>query len=692
MLKRRAQKGVYLVTMVLFLFFAEINTALATNAKNLQWPLYEPYSNCSASNTPGTSVDSAKINIDSIVNKYNLQSAIIQEVGGGVVAEFHSDQPPITPASTMKLIIADVALRSGVDLNKTARVTPDIYYAGGNELGASVTLKTAMQRMLSSSSNVGANVLMKELGGVGQFTQKAHSYDYKNTNVGGYYDPSNDSKNSSTIADEASAMNHIFSKSSDDYVIAQKALEEAAQIKDVEHNHYNVDDDANKWAGTSTVGGNVGKFKEGGKDYIVGVYINKAGDSVASAIKGSSEELAHAVTGATSTPASPSTPTTPTPSTPASATPSGPALPSDITNAVKKNKAAYQKAAQAADVPWQLIAALHYRETGLSTGNPNIFQITGYSGGGDLASQATSAGNFLQKNAVPGNLPENRKPLKQTGNDPEEIKDTLFSYNGRAQVYAQQAASLGFSASKQPYEGSPYVMNNYDTKHHNMGIITHDGGGVDGTDTRYGAFAIYAGLGGDVDDTTTSAETECPPDNLNQAVPGSAVKTAINYAWPDYHPANYCTERETYKEAIKKARANGEYTGGDCDSAHIGIDCGGFITRVMRDSGTDPNYNWGPSNPKQGNTVAQQAYLEAQVTAGKYEKVKPTAIEAGITTGDLQPGDIAINGTHTYMYVGKQSGFHGNSASASFQIWRAPMASNAYGLDGEFTWYRLKSS
>lgn len=369
---------------------------------------------------------------------------------------------------------------------------------------------------------------------------------------------------------------------------------------------------------------------------------------------------------------------------------SGPSLPSDITRTIDKLKPEYIKASEATGVPWQLLAAIHYRETGLSANGTNLFQILGNSSSASLSAQATEAGNFIQKSAVSANLSNHKAPLKPTGNDPEEIKDTLYSYNGRAAAYASQAAKLGFDSKTQPYEGSPYVMNNFDSKHHNMGIITHDNGGVDGTDTRYGAYTIYAGLGGDTDSgsATASSSGDCAASDSSAgdgAVTGDAVKTAIKYAWPTYHPAVYCTERASYHQAILKAKANGEYTGGDCDSTNIGVDCGAFVTRVMRDSGVDPDYNKG-----NGNTVTQQQYLDDMVSKGKYEKV------SAHSTADLKPGDIAINSDHTYMYVGTQPDFKGNSASASVggssgAYWRAPMASAAYGIDGEFTWYRLKA-
>ena len=235
------------------------------------------------------------IDITDVVNKYKLQSAMIQQVNGGLIANSNADTPPSTPASTMKLIIADTVLRNGINLNQTVHVGSDVYYDGGNDLGtSSVTLQHALDAMLSVSSNVGANVLMKALGGVNAFTQKAQGYGYTHTTVAGYYDPSNDGKNSSTISDEVAAMNHIFSASSNEYVTAQGDLKSAAQ----NDNHYNVANVvANKWAGTSTVAGNVGLFHINNKDYVIGLYYNgsDASSEAITAVKDGSKDLANLV-------------------------------------------------------------------------------------------------------------------------------------------------------------------------------------------------------------------------------------------------------------------------------------------------------------------------------------------------------------------------------------------------------------
>jgi hypothetical protein len=360
-------------------------------------------------------------------------------------------------------------------------------------------------------------------------------------------------------------------------------------------------------------------------------------------------------------------------------------LPSDVVANINKLKPLYEQASTATGVPWQLLAAVHYRENnndpngdlqaGNPIGGPYSQKSTAYETYGgypkSLEQSMEMAGRqltALSRSDISGHAVNVPNP------DPESIKDTLFSYNGRAQQYYAQAAALGFDPATQPYEGSPYVMNNFDDKHKDMKIITHDNGPLDGVDTRYGAYAVYVFLGGG-SSQTVSSDGSCLSGDAAQNI----VATILRYAWPDYHPAPYLDTTSAYQAAIQNAKANGEYVGG---GDHPGIDCGGFVTRVMRDSGADPNYN-----QANGDTLVQQAYLEAQPE--KYEKL--TSITG---TTDLQAGDIAINDHHTFIYVGSVKGFNGNSASASYGggsgDWRAPMADNDASGFSDFSWYRLR--
>lgn len=371
-------------------------------------------------------------------------------------------------------------------------------------------------------------------------------------------------------------------------------------------------------------------------------------------------------------------------------------LPDDIVKNINDLKPTYQKVADATGVPWQLLAAIHYRESnndpdrdlqaGNPFGGPYSQQSSDYAKYGhpkDLEQSVEIVAEHLisvQKSGVVN------KEINIPSPDAEEVKDVLFSYNGRAQQYADQAAALGFSATKQPYEGSPYVMNNYDSVHQNMKIITRDNGPLDGVDTRFGAFAVYAKLGG----ATTSSSNGC----VSSANMGNIAAKAIEYAWPTAHNSPFLERNPAYNAAITKALQNGSYTG-PTDPLHAGIDCGGFVTRVMQDSGADPGYNPGMvvNGVKLQNVVGQQAYLNAHPE--KYENL-------GTNPGTLQPGDIAIISTHTFIYVGPNATtpdgkkFDGDIAEASYGgtggPWWAPMAHHVYyQLNGEkFTWYRLK--
>lgn len=161
------------------------------------------------------------------------------------------------------------------------------------------------------------------------------------------------------------------------------------------------------------------------------------------------------------------------------------------------------------------------------------------------------------------------------------------------------------------------------------------------------------------------------------AAVGNAVQTAINYAWPEYHSPPYTVLKPSYAQAVAAAQAAGKYVGGGINP---GVDCGGFVTRVMQDSGVDPAYN-----QANGPTVSQLNYA---LSSGKYTEIKPTS------TADMMPGDIAINSTHTYMYVGQNPGFATDIASASYSTtgasWRSPMAGHEKPADPNFRWFRLK--
>ncbi len=179
---------------------------------------------------------------------------------------------------------------------------------------------------------------------------------------------------------------------------------------------------------------------------------------------------------------------------------------------IAKNQPVYEKAAQKHDIPWQIIAVIHIRETGLGRNNPSngqgIYQFYDKRGGpyptGPVSEKEFERQTMFVAEFISGKAKANYEGNKTitSSSQPNVIKDTLFSYNGRASVYEKQAQSLGYKANE-GYEGSPYVMNKADAKRDpgknpsGWGQIKTDGGGISyPANEGYGGFVQYAALTG----------------------------------------------------------------------------------------------------------------------------------------------------------------------------------------------------
>ena len=168
---------------------------------------------------------------------------------------------------------------------------------------------------------------------------------------------------------------------------------------------------------------------------------------------------------------------------------------------LNENKPFYQKSATAYGIPWQMLAAIHYRENKLKRTGPanknGPYQILGttYPVGALTDAQFQAATNdaaqFIVKTAGNRDLTVR-----------ENVKRTFFAYNGMADAYVTQAQNLGFSAGASNGEGSPYVMNRADAKrdptveptasNRTWGQIKTDYGKPDYPANKdYGAYIIY---------------------------------------------------------------------------------------------------------------------------------------------------------------------------------------------------------
>ena len=154
--------------------------------------------------------------------------------------------------------------------------------------------------------------------------------------------------------------------------------------------------------------------------------------------------------------------------------------------------------------------------------------------------------------------------------------------------------------------------------------------------------------------------------------------TLKEYAWPKPIPNGDVKPTPGYQTKVidrKKEDPNFGYIGG---LSHPGIDCGGFVTRLIVDSGFDTGYN---SDGKGGPTGPQFDWTEKN-----WEKIGVGPIDPA----KLTKGDVANNGgTHTFIYVGEVDGFESDIASASLDS-RAPAAGGDSPSEPGFTWFRKK--
>lgn len=181
-------------------------------------------------------------------------------------------------------------------------------------------------------------------------------------------------------------------------------------------------------------------------------------------------------------------------------------LTTDQKKRLQENKTFYQATERMYGVPWQMLAAIHYRENKLKRSGPNSdgpYQIVGsnYPVGDYTDEQFQSATNdaacFILKTAAGVNL------SVEDLYDSDKVKKVFFRYNGAASVYIKQAENLGYSSAEaQNGEGSPYVMNRANARRDptvepaksgtTWGQIKLDYGKLEfPANSDYGAFIIY---------------------------------------------------------------------------------------------------------------------------------------------------------------------------------------------------------
>lgn len=341
---------------------------------------------------------------------------------------------------------------------------------------------------------------------------------------------------------------------------------------------------------------------------------------------------------------------------------------------ITDNQPFYEASAKKYDLPWQLLAALHFRETGSLRYNPNngqgAYQLYSYTAGGSNENAFKPAGEisdseFQRQTDILADLIKNSYGKNLNLNTDDGIKTFFFRYNGAAKAYIAQARDLGFNETEANRgEGSPYVMNLADEqrdsrKNPNWKQIIYDGGKMDNpANLQPGAFVIYAMLGG------SNGLSSC-----NSSGNGDLTQTAINLAWPEH--GHGLTPRDTYKQALVDA---GLSNYGD-PYARIGASCDAFVATVYRNSGVDPNFICcGVSN--------YGATWNYVTNSGKF-------IEVPNTAESLRTGDIRLSNGHIELYI-EVNGV-GKIASASYGG-RTAEIGPFYNNAGTFKAYRWKGN
>ena len=317
-------------------------------------------------------------------------------------------------------------------------------------------------------------------------------------------------------------------------------------------------------------------------------------------------------------------------------------LTSNEQTTILKYKEYYQEIVSGTSIPWQAIAAIHYREGFTMTSNDagGIFHSTTKT----YATGEVSSSTFIQmgKDAV-----NDRLFIYSRGtvfSNEKNVKNFFFLFDGASEKYKQQARDLGFSETDANVgEGDPYVINKADQQRDPKHNTTSWGEIKDGKLTypageKYGAFLVFKALGG----LTTG--TGC---NENSFGAGnmSLNETALKYAWPVGDPhVGTMTPTEAYKEAYTKVGLGYVMPGGSS--------CDVFVATVARTSGVDPDFAC---------CGVQSSSIPHLERSDKWEEITYSDPK---DTSFLRPGDVLTVPGHIKMYVEKDG--KGYIAQASY--------------------------
>lgn len=325
---------------------------------------------------------------------------------------------------------------------------------------------------------------------------------------------------------------------------------------------------------------------------------------------------------------------------------------------IAANRPVYEEAARENDMPWQILAVLHYREHSLNVSNPSngqgIYQLYSYTSGGTNSNAFKPAGpvtteEFLRQTKIAAKLVKQQYGPELTANpDSRMVKKMFYRYNGEA--YQQQGLDMGFTPEQASIgEGSPYVMSRADAKRDSTKggmswyMYVGDHQSTTGHNERnFGAYVVYLALGGFTDNSGTSgcSNTNSQPGTGGYSGGGHQLisQTAVDLAWHHYDIETDSATRAYFSSGRKNPTS--AYSEAQRKAGNVGdvTDCGRFVSVVLRSSGVDTNF------PPVGTESSMVPYLNRHPEL--YDEIPNTG-----DTSVLQSGDILIVPGHIKLVV-----------------------------------------
>lgn len=132
------------------------------------------------------------------------------------------------------------------------------------------------------------------------------------------------------------------------------------------------------------------------------------------------------------------------------------------------------------------------------------------------------------------------------------------------------------------------------------------------------------------------------------SVSGDFDKNILKYAWPNWN-ATRKDATPDYQELVNSGKY---YNGGGA------TDCNGFVTKMIVVSEIDPNYN-----SEYGTCATTLSNIQGSGWGANWEMIYSPG--QTFDTSKLKKGDVFLNRSHTFLFVGNIPGFQCDIASAS---------------------------